>query len=104
MGWAVQADLPMTNERSLAYGRVMKTLQDLGPAKLHDLERERVRQAADALLFAMPSDAGQAEAVTDIEHLARSLVESGRWTRESAARLADDVIGCGPGLEPARAA
>ncbi len=93
----------MTSERSLAYGRVMKTLEDLGPAKLHDLERERVRQAADALLFASPTDPGADEAVIDIEHLARFLVESERWTPESAARLADDVIACGPGVEVAAA-
>ena len=91
----------MTSERSLAYGRVMKTLEDLGPAKLHDLERERVRQAADALLFATPTDPGADEAVTDIEHLAGFLVESGRWTPETAARLADDVMACGPELAPA---
>ena len=88
----------MTSERSLAYGRVMKTLEDLGPAKLHDLERERVRQAADALLFATPTDPGADEAVIDIEHLVRFLVDSERWTPETAARLADDVMACGPGL------
>ena len=86
----------MTSERSLAYGRVMKTLEDLGPAKLHDLERERVRQAADALLFSSPTDPGADEAVLDIEDLSRFLVETERWTPETAARLADDVIACGP--------
>jgi hypothetical protein len=93
----------MTSERSLAYGRVMKTLEDLGPAKLHDLERERVRQAADTLLFAGPTDTGADEAVLDIEHLARFLVESERWTPDTAARLADDVIACGPALVDAAA-
>ena len=88
----------MTSERSLAYGRVMKTLEDLGPAKLHDLERERVRQAADTLLFAVPTDPGADEAVLDIEHLSQFLVDTERWTPESAARLADDVIACGPGV------
>ena len=75
----------MTSERSLAYGRVMKTLEDLGPAKLHDLERQRVRQAADALLFAPPQDPGAFDAITDIEHLAEFLTDSGRWTAETAA-------------------
>src|SRR3712207_2921205 len=89
---------PMTNERSLAYGRVMKTLEDLGPAKLHDLERQRVRQAADTLLFAPPEDPGAFDAIADIEHLVRFLTESGRWTPETAGRLADDVTACGPGL------
>jgi len=86
----------MTSERSLAYGRVMKTLEDLGPAKLHDLERQRVRQAADTLLFATPEDPGAVDALSDIEQLSRFLVESGRWTSDTAARLADDVTSCGP--------
>ena len=70
----------MTSERSLAYGRVMKTLEDLGPAKLHDLERQRVRQAADALLFAPPQDPGAFDAITDIEHLAAT------WWTPAAGR------------------
>src|SRR3954447_22137650 len=86
----------MTSERSLAYGRVMKTLEDLGPAKLHDLERQRVRQAADALLFAPPQDPGAFDAIADVEHLAQFLTESGRWTAETAGRMADDVAACGP--------
>jgi len=88
----------MTSERSLAYGRVMKTLEDLGPAKLHDLERQRVRQAADTLLFAPPEDPGAFDAMTDIEHLCRHLVDTGRWTGPTAERLADDVAACGPAL------
>jgi hypothetical protein len=88
----------MTSERSLAYGRVMKTLEDLGPAKLHDLERQRVRQAADTLLFAAPDDPGAVDAMIDIEELISFLVDSGRWTAETAARLSDDLNGCGPDL------
>ena len=88
----------MTSERSLAYGRVMKTLEDLGPAKLHDLERQRVRNAADTLLFAPDEDPGAFDAVSDVERLVRDLIESGRWTAETAGRLADDVASCGPGF------
>jgi hypothetical protein len=88
----------MTSERSQAYGRVMKTLTDVGSSKLHDLERQRVRNAADTLLFAPPEDPPAFDAMTDIEHLARHLFESGRWTEESARRLADDVAACGPDL------
>jgi hypothetical protein len=86
----------MTSERSLAYGRVMKTLEDLGPAKLHDLERQRVRQAADTLFFATPEDPGVSDALSDIEQLRGFLVDSGRWTGETAGRLAEDVSACGP--------
>ena len=88
----------MTNERSLAYGRVMRTLEDLGPAKLHDTECERVRNAADTLLFAPPEDPGAFDAITDMEHLVSDLIESGRWTVETADRLADDLAACGPEL------
>jgi hypothetical protein len=88
----------MTSERSLAYGRVMKTLEDLGPAKLHDLERQRLRSAADTLLFAPPEDPAAFDAMTDVEHLTRHLIDSGRWTAEVADRLADDIAACGPGF------
>ena len=88
----------MTSERSLAYGRVMKTLEDLGPAKLHDLERQRIRNAADTLLFAPPEDPPAFDAMADIELLALHLMDTGRWTAETARRLADDVAACGPDL------
>jgi hypothetical protein len=86
----------MTSERSLAYGRVMKTLEDLGPAKLHDFERDAVRETADTLLFSTDNDPGADVARSDVEDLVHGLVESGRWTAETAARLLDDILGCGP--------
>jgi hypothetical protein len=86
----------MTPARSQAYGRVMKALEDLGPAKLHDLERQRVRNAADALLFAAERDEAAAEAAVEVVHLMHALVESGRWTADTASRLAADVAACGP--------
>lgn len=101
----------MTSERSQAYGRLMRTLEDMGPAKLHDLERHRIRNAADVLLFADADDSGALDALADVEHLARHLAESGRWSGDRARRLADDVADCGPAwsadvpvVEPARAA
>jgi hypothetical protein len=101
----------MTSERSPAYTRVMKTLEDMGPAKLHDLERHRIRNAADALLFADTDDSGALDAIADVEHLARHLAESGRWSADRARQLADDVAESGPAwsadvpvVEPARAA
>jgi hypothetical protein len=86
----------MTSERSRAYARVVKTIDDMGPAKLLDLEVRRVRNAADALLFAGPDDPEAIDALSDIEHLADHLVSSGRWTTERAACLAGDVAACGP--------
>ncbi len=88
----------MTSERSQAYGRVMRTLEDVGPAKLQDGERERIRAAADTLFFAedLSTDAEAREAVSDMTALARHLVESERWIEESATRLLEDVVACGP--------
>jgi 3-oxoacyl-ACP reductase-like protein len=91
----------MTSERSQAYGRVMRTLDDVGPAKLHDSEREEIRAAADTLFFAedLGVDAEAREAVARITKLARNLVDSERWLDESARSLLSDVLGCGP-LQP----
>ena len=88
----------MTSERSQAYGRVMRTLEDLGPAKLTEHERERIRQAADTLFFAedLGSDPEARSAVSDITALARHLVESERWLDESARKLLQDVLAAGP--------
>lgn len=88
----------MTPERSTAYGRVVKTLADMGAAKLHDGERARIRAAADTLLFAADHDGDACAALADMEHLARHLAETGRWTFERATQIADDVAACGPPL------
>jgi len=87
----------MTSERSQAYGRVMRTLDDVGPAKLTELERERVRAAADTLFFAedLGTDGEAREAVSDVTALARHLVESERWLDESARKLLGDVLATG---------
>jgi hypothetical protein len=76
----------------------MRTLEDLGPAKLLDSERERIRLAADTLFFAedLGVDAEAREAVSDITALARHLVESDRWIDESARKLLQDVLATGP--------
>lgn len=79
----------------------MRTLDDLGPAKLHSGEREQIRAAADTLFFAedLGTDSEAREAVASITRLARDLVDSGRWLDESARPLLADVLGCGP-LQP----
>jgi hypothetical protein len=77
----------------------MKTLHDMGPAKLHSAERHIVRDAADVLLFAAGTDDVDAfEALAIVERLMADLVANERWTTESARRLADDVAACGPSL------
>jgi hypothetical protein len=85
----------MNSERTHAYGRVVKTLDDLGPAKLHASEQDRVREAADTLIFAAGLDEAR-DALRDIEALAAHLVESGRWTEERVDELVDDLLACGP--------
>ena len=85
----------MNSERTQAYGRVVKTLDDLGPAKLQPAERDRVREAADTLIFAAgPEDARAA--LADVDALTEQLVASGRWSDERAKQLADDLLACGP--------
>ena len=76
----------------------MRTLEEMGPAKLHDSERERIRVAADTLFFAedLGSDAEARDAVSDMTSLARNLVESDRWIDETARKLLEDVLATGP--------
>jgi hypothetical protein len=85
----------MTSDRTQAYGRVIRTLEDVGPTKLHESEQERVRDAADTLIFATTLDEART-VLEDVDALAEHLVASGRWTEERAAELAQDVIACGP--------
>jgi hypothetical protein len=91
----------MSPERSHAYSRVLQTLADLGPSKLQTGEQDRIRDAADALIFSADpaGDAAAREALTDAQTLLGQLVESDRWTQETADRLADDLRQCGPDAE-----
>jgi hypothetical protein len=85
----------MTSVRTQAYGRVVKTLEDIGPAKLQPAELERIREAADTLIFAAEPDEAR-PALADVEALAAHLASSGRWTAERADELVRDVLACGP--------
>ena len=58
-------------------------------------EQERIREAADNLIFAADLDEARASLI-DVEELAEHLVASGRWTTERAEELASDLIACGP--------
>jgi hypothetical protein len=89
----------MTSERTQAYGRVVKTLDDLGPAKLQPGELERVRDAADTLIFASHTDEVH-PALDDLRELTERLVASGRWSEERAEELVRDVEACGPEATP----
>ena len=85
----------MNNERTQAYGRVVKTLEELGPTKFQPAEQERVREAADTLIFAADLEQARA-ALEDIDALAEHLVASDRWSEELAHQLVEDVLACGP--------
>jgi hypothetical protein len=93
----------MNSERATAYRQVMKTLDDLGPSKLLPEEQDRIRHAADTLIFSGDplSDAAAQDAMTDIDRLCRALIGSGRWTEATAVRLADDVAACALARVPA---
>ena len=85
----------MTSDRTQAYGRVVKTLEDLGPSKLQPGEQDRIREAADNLIFAAGPDEAR-DTLADVEALAEHLVVSGRWTAERADQLVIDLLACGP--------
>lgn len=85
----------MNSDRTQAYGRVVKTLEDLGPAKLQPAEQDRIRDAADTLIFAADFDEART-ALEDVDALVEHLVASGRWTSERAQELLQDLLGCGP--------
>jgi hypothetical protein len=86
----------MTSERTQSYSRVVRTIDELGPTKLLAGEQQRLRDAADTLIFCAGIDADERAAIADVESLVAHLTESGRWTAERAGELRDDVLGCGP--------
>jgi hypothetical protein len=85
----------MNSDRTQAYGRVVKTLDEIGPTKLQPAEQARVREAADTLIFAADLDDARA-AMADVDSLAEHLVASDRWSEERAKQLVDDLLACGP--------
>ncbi len=90
----------MSPERSQAYTRVMHTLAELGPSKLQRQEQDRVRYAADNLIFASALDGEAALVLTDALELCDALVGSGRWEAVTATQLASDITACGPVAAP----
>jgi hypothetical protein len=88
----------MTSERSQAYGRVVKWLEDLGPSKLTAPEQDTLRNAADSLFFCedLATDDQALEALAEVKAMTARLVDADRWLPETAERLINDVEGCGP--------
>jgi hypothetical protein len=85
----------MTSERTQAYGRVVQTLDELGPTKLLPGEQARIRDAADTLIFAADLDEAR-EALRDMGALAEHLLASGRWLEERVDMLVANLLACGP--------
>ncbi len=83
----------MTSERSQAYGRVAKTVDDLSGAKLHAAEQQVLRDAADALFFCedLAADAEALAALRAAEEMALRLDEPAAAARyrETFARGAE---------------
>ena len=87
----------MTSDRAAAYGRVMRMIDELAGTKLQPPEVERIRAAADTLLFVGHADDSSAhEALGDVEALAYSLTESERYEESRARALIEAVTACGP--------
>ncbi len=88
----------MNSERTQAYGRVVKTLDDLSDSKLHPDEQQIVREAADSLLFCedVAGDPAAELALGQLYELTDLLVESDRMSSEATLRLTADVEACGP--------
>jgi hypothetical protein len=74
----------------------MALLRDVDPVALEADERERIRDAADTLVLAAEHDDATEHALTDVDRLAGSLVDSGRWELDAAERLVAAVAACGP--------
>lgn len=88
----------MTAQRARAYTRVMRALRDERSRPLEPAQRERVRAAADSLLFCrdLHSDEAARAALVDIEALARELSSNRAWPEHQAGALVWSVIDCGP--------
>ena len=91
----------MTSERSHAYGRVTKLVDDLSASKLHPAEQQTIRDAADALFFCedLTADSDARRALDALERLVDNMLEADRFPPETAGRLQADVEACGP-LQP----
>jgi hypothetical protein len=93
----------MTSNRSDAYGRVVRTLEDLSASKFHADEQAILREAADTMFFCerLESDDAALDAMAAVYELADWLVAADRVTATTAARLVADIEGCGPDVVPA---
>lgn len=90
--------MDVTSRRAEAYGRVVRVLDGPDGEQLRPAELERIREAADSLIFCedIEQDPAARDAADEIADLAVELVESGRWDEDLAEALVSDVLACGP--------
>jgi hypothetical protein len=76
----------------------MRILTGPDGESLRRIELDSIREATDSLFFCEDLDRDDAarEAADEIADLAVDLVESGRWSEESAEQLVSEVLACGP--------
>jgi hypothetical protein len=78
--------------RGRAHTRLRELLDARGPALMHSDERERLVDAADALLFNEPDALERRDQALD---LLDALVEGGRWEATAANAVAQALRACG---------
>jgi hypothetical protein len=81
---------PMT-ARGAHYTALLETIDHQGAAKLHGREREKLLEAADALLFDEPENRRLLRSAEDV---IESLETSERWSAESCDQLREHLYGC----------
>jgi hypothetical protein len=81
---------PMT-ARGAHYTALLETIDHRGATKLHASERERLLEAADALLFGEPENR---RLLRSAEELIESLETSERWPAEGCDQLREHLYGC----------
>ena len=87
----------MTSERAEAYGRVMQHLTQLSGTQLQPGEADRLREAADTLLFCEDPRGEEARsALGDAEALVEHLIEVERFTEDRGHLVLRDLGECGP--------
>lgn len=79
-------------DRGDAFIALSRELEALGPSKLHPQEKTTLTEAANARLFEEPEATDALEAANQ---LLDSLVESGRWLDDTAAKVRELILGCG---------
>jgi hypothetical protein len=88
----------VTSRRAEAYGRVVRILNGPDAEALRPDELQRIREAADSLVFCedVELDSAARDAADEIADLAVEMVESGRWDEDTAEELVSEVLACGP--------